>query len=501
MAPLHHIMFLNQLTNTGTTLEAQSPENLRQLWSDVADYFEEENDPHQKMEGGQYSIVETITDTSKGRGTKVTFPIGGRVYPRAKQGEARFTAATDYAKTPLGADELEVDYVRFAHNESVRTAEHMGMVGSEIFNRVPEMLGQTMGWWKSSHTQRCILHKINSENKVIAGGKSSTDALESHDTLGWDEVVDMNALLKPLGGKSALLGKDTQGNPIFGGAVVATTPGITSLKKDPTYKTNLQQAGPKATTNTLFAGGIAMVDGNAFMEFQAMDHDDEGPIGCAYSPKAYLGAAITAGTTALNLVGGGSATKAANTSVDYLWDFPKFAFAFTPADVLSTTAQFWPLNGSNNFYVTIVNPRSLDGGKWAIYECGSNNGYQIGVVKRLSDNTNGIAYGTVGDVTWNSAIHTNVHPEGALMYLSTSRGLPLFATPMLLQRALRRGYGTERNKRTDDSDEGGFGNYTYIRTVFGQNTRHNKDGRVPGIAVLIHTGVYEGWNIPEYTAA
>jgi hypothetical protein len=493
-------MFLNALTNTGATAETQSPENLRQLWSNIADMFEESTDPHQSMEGGQYSLIETITDLSKGKGHKITFPIGGRVYPRAKQGEERFTAATDYAKTPLGADDLAVDYVRFAHNESVRAAAHMGMVESEIFNRVPEMLGQTMGWWKSAHTQRCILHKINDENKIIAGNKTTTDALETHDTLSWDEVVDMNAALKPLGGKAALLGTDEQGNAIFGGAVVGTTMALTALKKDPVYKTNLQQAGPKAMSNKLFAGGVTMVDGNAFMEFVAHDHDDEGPIGCAYAPKLYLGAAITAGSASFTIKGGGSVAKAANTSVDYTWDFPKFAFKFTPADVLDTTTQFWPLNGSNNFYVTVINTRS-NGAKWGIFEISANTGTGLTVAKRLAATTGGAAANTtVGDVTFNSSIHTEDFAVGSLCYLSTSRGLPLFATPMLLQRAIRRGYGMERNKRTEDTDEGGFGNYTYLRSVFGQNTRHDKDGRVPGVAVLLHTGVYEGWNIPTYTA-
>ena len=60
---------------TADDLLAQSPESQRQLWRDIADMFESGNDPFQTMEGGPESIIETITDTSKGRGHKITFDI------------------------------------------------------------------------------------------------------------------------------------------------------------------------------------------------------------------------------------------------------------------------------------------------------------------------------------------------------------------------------------------------------------------------------------------
>jgi hypothetical protein len=500
-------MFISPSTVTGDTMYAQDSASQRQLWSDIADMFEDAEDPHNSMEGGPQALIETITDTAKGRGHKITFPIGGRTYNRAKLGEAEFTATTDFSRTPLGHDDLVVDYVRFAHSESIRAAAHMGMVGSEIFNRVPEQLGEMMGWHKSVHTQKTILHKINDENRVIAGNKTKQDDLEDSDTLSWDEVVDLSAWLEPMGAKPAYLGTDEQGNSIFGNAVIATSVALQSLKKDPTYKTNLQQAGPKAMSNKLFAGGVTMVDGNAFMKFAAKDHDDAGPIACAYSPKAMLGTAIASGAGPLDIFGGGSADFAAMTTIDFMLHFPKFAYSFLPTDTLSTTTKIpWDLNTRNNFYVTIVNPRNAatDPGKFNIYEISANNGNKLTVARRMAaagDVTgSNIAYTSVGDLTWNSALNTDVHPIGSLVYLSTSRGKPLIATPMLTQRALRRGYGMERNKRTTDEKEGGFGLYTYIRTVFGQSVRKRKDGRVPGVGVLIHTGSYEGWNIPSYVA-
>lgn len=495
-------MYLENLTNTGTTLYDMSPDNQRKLWSEVADIFEANEDPFQSMEGGPEGIIETITDTAKGRGHTITFPILGRVFNQAKLGEQRFTASTDYAKLVLGHNSLTVDFVRNASNESLRTEHHMGMVG-ELLHHVPRMLGEWMGWYKSTHTQMCILHKINDENKVIAdaAGAGHTDPhdLTSADTLSWDEMVDLGALLEPMGGRAAHVGKDEHGNSIFGNCVVATVPAISALKKDSTYKQNLQQAGERSMKNKLFAGGVTMIDGHAIMKYKAQDHADEGPIGCPLTPKAKLGEAIAAGTAAFYIEGGGSAANAALTHILYFEHFPRYAYVFRIGDTLATSADFWG-QVSSKFYVTIVNARNAatDPGKWGIYRCSANDGHKLTVDQRLASATSGIASTTVGNVTWDSAVNSDVHEEGALVYLSTDRGLPLMATPMLLNRAIRRGYGAERNKRTEDTDEGGFGLYTYIRTIFGQSVRSDRDGRVPGIGVLVHTGTYEGWNIPTW---
>lgn len=489
-------MYQNTLTNTGDTLAAMSPENQRQLWKQVADMFEIQNDPWAAMEGGSTSIIETITDTSKGSGHTITFPILSRFHGEGKQGENRFTSATDYEKIIIDSNSLTVDFIRNASNESIRTEEHMGMRG-EILSRVPELLGDWLGRKKSEMIQMTILHRTNSENHIIAGGNTSVHNMTSADTLGWAEIVAMGALLEPMGGLPAIVGQDPNGNAIFANCVVATVPAMQSLDVDPTYLENQQQAGERGKNNKLFVGGVDLVKGHMIKKFNPIDHADAGAIGSPLAPKAKLGVAIASGSGALTIKGGGNATDAALTQILYYKWFPKYAFPFMVSDVLATSADFWELVGGN-FFVTIVNPRSAatDPGKWGFYEISANNGNALTVATRLAAAIAGIANTTVGGVTWDATVNTDVHPEGSLVYLSTSKGLPLMATPMLGQRAIRRGYGMFRNERMRDEDEGGFGKYTYICSVFGQSVRSDRSGRVPGIVILKHTGPIEGWNIP-----
>jgi hypothetical protein len=497
-------MQIENLTNTGTSLYDLSSAQQRQLWSRVADIFEKNEDPFQTMEGGPEGVIETITDTSKGKGHKINFGIRGRIFNKPKLGEERFTATTDYAKVTLGNDTLTVDFVRNASSESLRAEQHMGMVG-ELLHYVPQMLGEWMGWYKSKHTQMTILHKINPENIVLAdatgAGHTDVNDLTSNDVPSWNEFVDMAAMLEPLGGTAAMVGTDEMGNSIFGTCNVLTVPAIQALKKDSTYIQNLQQAGERGSKNKLFDGGLTMLDGHCFKKFKAVDHADEGPIGCPLTPKAMLGVAIASGTAAVDIKGGGSAANAALTHIEYMEDFPLHDYRFRVDDVLSGTADFWGISAnSDKFYVVIVNPKTAatDPGKYGMYRVSANDGHKLTTDLRLAAAISGTAHTTVGDITWDANIHTDVHPVGSLVYLANSHAIPLMATPMLLNRALRRGYGMERNKRTEDKDEGGFGLYTYIRTVFGQEPRKDRSGRVPGIGVLIHTGTYEGWNCPTW---
>ena len=362
-----------------------------------------------------------------------------------------------------------------------------------------------MGRKKSWHLQMTLLHKTNAENVIIAGGRSSVHSLLSVDTLGYNEIVGMAALAEPLGGLPASVGTDGMGNDIFATCVIPTVAACQSLKQDPVYQLNLQQAAQKSANNRLFSGGLEMVDGHVIKKYNPVDPADAGPIGSPLQPKAVLGVAITAGTGALTITGGGNATDGARTDLDYFECFPKFAYRFRVDDVLSLTANFWDLNSSDNFYVVIINSSATsvaaaDRGKWCIYEISANSGYGLTVAKRLGPanyhSGTDTQWTVVGGVTWDSALHSQNHDASAMIYLASDDGLPLACTPMLLRQAVRRGYGMHRNERMQDTAEGGFIKYAYILSIFGQNVRSRKDGRVPGVVLLKHTVPLEGLNIP-----
>lgn len=497
-------MFAVAPQNTGATLYAQTPELQKIQWSQVADMFEKDADPFQSMEGGPDQVIETIKSLAAGNGHIIKFPIHHGYHNEPKMGEERFTAQTDYATDLLASNELRIDYVRWAWSGTEREEEHMGMRG-EIFNRVPEKLGRQAGEWKSRHTQMCLLHKTNAENRLIAtaaGARNSTvHELVSADTLRYDEIVTMAAMMEPMGGAPAHVGRDAMGNAIFGQVVIPTTQALASLKADATYRQNLREAGERGPGNVLFSGGVQMTDGHVIRKYNSIDHAEQGAIGCPLMPRARLGTAITTGTGALNITGGGNATDGALTHILYFQDFPKYQYRFRVDDVLSATAGFWDLNGSNNFYVVGINPATAttDPGKFCLFEISANNGNVLTVTKKLGAAIAGIVNTTVGALTFSGSVHTEVLASNALIYLASEDGLPLFCTPMLGKRALRRAYGKHRNLREDDQEEGSFIKQTYMRTIFGQNVRSDRSTRVPSVMLLKHTAPLPGWNVPTVT--
>lgn len=500
-----------------------APNSVRTLWQQGVDMFEQTGDPYAEFEGGPDSLIETITDTSKGAGMTITFTPRAGFYGEPRLGSERFTSASHFDKIRIGSDSLRVDYLRWATSYDARMEELMGM-RNEIVSGNNVEIGKWLARQKAERLSMTILHRTRDDNFLIAGGAATVDDLTSSDTLNMDEIIAMNAYARPRGGLPAMAGVDGQGNAVWGNVVIGTTAAITGLKFDPDYKLAIKDSDVRGDGNLQFKGGIKGIDGNLVREWVDIDHDGEGAIGTPYNPKAYLGVPITAGTAVLNITGGGSLNSDGALTALFMKYFPLMSYTLLPAgataaaDVISSSSSSlttsaalnnWDLHqtgsgaGSVRYYVTIVNPRNTgdptNDGKFCIYEINANDGNVLGAVRRLGPSDNTAQVQTLGGVTWNSAVNTQVHPTGSLVYLSTNKGLPYGITPMLLKAALRRGYGKERNRRGQEGEEDDFITNVYVRTVFGQAPRKRVDGSIPGIVNLKHAIRYEGWNIPIVT--
>ncbi|MFT3992451.1 MAG: hypothetical protein QM680_13685 [Luteolibacter sp.] len=220
-----------------------------------------------------------------------------------------------------------------------------------------------------------------------------------------------------------------------------------------------------------------------------------GAIGSFLNPKAQLGVAIAAGTTAIDITGGGSATNAAITKKMYFKYFPGFAYKF------SATQTYSPV--SETRYLLIVNPSNaaVDPGKVGMYAYTTgNNGNKITITARLGSAASGVRVTTLGDVVWNTGSwlgrHTDVHPSNALIIPCNSKGVPIGDTLMLGRMAAMRGYGKYRGHRSQDSREGGFVTQRFITSVFGQVIRKDRLGRHPAVMRLRHAITYPHLNLP-----
>jgi hypothetical protein len=481
--------------NTGDSLAAMAPNSVRKLWHKGLLIAEQTEDFFAELESkSNKALIRVKTDTSKGKGQKITFTNMSGFHDEPHIGEELFESPDDFEDALISDYDLIVDWVRHATRYSERMEELMGMRG-EIKSNFNVELGKWLGRLKSDQLFGLFHLSLNSDNVLYANGKGSLDALRSADTLVWDEIVTMGQAMKPLGGLPANLGQKGKA-PVWGNCVIATEAALLSLKADPDYKTLLQSGGTRGKVNHLFSGGYPEIDGHCIMPYNPIDHDGVGPVGSFQNPKAYLGTAITAGTAAFDITGGGNATNGAITKKKYFKHFPNYAYTFIGEGAITP--------GTDTKYVLIYNLTGSDAGKFGMYSYTTgNNGNKITVVNRLGSAASGDRVTTLGNVTWNTGVwagkHTDAHPSGSLIIPCNSYGVPVGTTLMLGRMAAMRGYGKYRGHRSQQTHEGGFITERYITSVFGQKIREDRLGRHPSVTRLEHAITYPGIAFPTVT--
>lgn len=483
--------------NTGTSVSAQIQE--RNLWKRGVDIFEQSTDFFADMEGpGINSLIQTVTDTSKGKGQKIKFTVMSGLYDEPHIGEQLFEEEDDFEELMFDEYEMEVDFLRHGVSWTDRMEEFMGMRG-EIVSGLPEELGKWLGRIKTERLLMMFLHKLNAENLVYANGKSQ-DTLVAADVLDWDEIVAMNTQLQRLGGRPAAVGKAGK-NVIRKGCCIATTDALYSLELDPAYRQVLRETVTEANAKMIFDGGYTNVRGNIIRQYNPIDHDGVGAIGSPLNAKAVLGTAITAGTGVIDITGGGNAANAAKAKKKYFKYFAGYAFPFLPNDILSPA--------SATRYLLVINPpnAAVDPNKIGMYSYTTgNNGNKITIVNRLGSAASSARVTTLGDVVWNTGVwegkHTDTHPEGAIVLPCNAKGQVFGDSLMLYANAALRGYGKYRNMRSTELKEGGdegtkaFIKRIFVTSVFGQTPRKDRQLRCPGVLRLRHAIQYAGLPLP-----
>ena len=491
--------------NTATALAAMSPESVRILWQKTVDVYEQTEDFFMQFEGStKDSPIMVINDTAADKGLKFRVTSRAGYYGRGKSGDALFTDSADFEQDVINNNELQADYLRNATSATKRTDEFMGMQGELVDGQAAE-LGKWMGREKSARIGMMFVLQGGAQNLLLGGGKGSEGLLLTADGLTYNDVLFMGQALKPMGGAPAEVGT-VRGTPVYKYIIAGTTPGLFSLKQDDDYKQILRDAGPreKYDENPLFTGGYMELDGHSIRELNPIDPDGYAWSGSWWNAKAYLGAAITAGTSTFVMKGGGSAAAAANTNIDFFRFFPNYAFEFTPEDIYvpDTTVVQYLLVVAPRGPVTASNP--LPGGTCMYSYTAGNNGNTITILQRLAPVTAGAAVATLGDVTWNTGVwagrHIETLPIGSTVVLCNKKGVPIGDTIMMGRMAALRGYGMYRNWRTQWDVDGQFETRKYITTVFGQKLRKNVNDKYPGYVRLRSAIAYPELGLPVVTS-
>ena len=489
---------------------------VRELWRKGVEVYEQTTDFFSGMEGGKDAIIQTISDTSKGRGQKITFTQMAGLYDEPHHGDELFNDENDFESIKINSSDLSVDFLRHGVRYTERAEEFMGMRG-EINVGIPRELGKWMGRQKSEKLFMSFLHRGQIDgNQIYGGDKATMDLILSADTLDWDTIVAANTQLSRLGGAPAKGGKDASGNQINRYCVVATTDALFSLEQDGDFKTYNKEAGPDSYANVLFGGGYTDVRGNIIKKYNPIDHDGVGAIGSPLNPKAELGVDTTDGfASQSNIIkGGGSTVAGALTGKAYFKYFPLYLFKFIATDtlVLANSMAYKAIATAGKFYVAVVNHQNaaVHPGRIGYYCCVTNDGNKLtldtdGGVNRGrysgSDDVTNFAQLALSTGAYDvSADSTVTHAAGtSSIYLINERGVPIGHTLFLGKAAARRGYGKHRNNRTSDEREGGFVKDIFVTSVFGQEPCEDAAGRMPGYLVITHAIQYAGVPHPTVT--
>ena len=491
-----------QLTpaTTGDSLNTQDAASLRKLWNKGALIAEEEEDFMQQFEGSrENSPIWTKNDTAKGNGAQITFTTTSGYYGEGKYGEEVFEATTDFEQDDISSFNLKVDYVRNASSRSVRADEIMGLK-DDLKGMVNVKLGAWLGRLKKDQIQgKCVLTLPN-ENRIYAGGKTLA-TLGTADVLSYDDIVTTGYAMKPLGGQPADISTSGR-NSIWSQLFIPSESQAMSLDLDPDYKAILQNADVRGMQNASFKGQWHNLRGHAIVPYNGLNHAGKGAVGSFLAPEAYLGLAISGTTDAARTISGGGADNSDGSltgSGKPLWFkyFPGHDYRFVDTGVLDVSASsIGVVSGTN--YAIIYNTTGANAGKWGFvkYTTG-NNGNAITITEFLTGQADGTyRKGTVGSVTWNSAINTEVWASGALIIPANAKGVPFGHALVLGAGGIVRGYGEDRAHRAVEKVDGDFIKRTYIRSVFGQSLRMDRKGRVPAVMLLTTALTRPGINLP-----
>lgn len=486
--------------NTPATLLAQDPSYAPRLWAKGVEIAEQNENFFEQFEGpGEDSPIQTASDLNKDAGEAVHFRTMEGLYGEGVMGDELVGDKSE--PFVVGGYDLIVDYLRHATERTKRLETKLAIV-EELRKGVPIQLGKWMGRKKTQRLMMMFREKGGAANNAYANKKASRDALKSGDIIRMDDITNNGQVLKTNGGQPAMVGTDANGGDFKRFITIPIGEAATNMQTSSDYKQAQRDAGLRGGENLIFKGGFDVITGHIIKPYDPIDHAGAGSIGSPWNPKAKLGGAITAGTTVIDILGGGTAINGTKLDPRYFEFFSNYAYRFQPSDVLAP-------NTATERYFLIINPSNAvtDPGKACFYAFTSgNNGNKITITKRLGPTTTGAQYATIGNVTWETGAWltgasgfagcTQTHPVGATILETNSYGVPFGKFLMIGAKAAKRAYGKYNNKRTEQMYDGEFVMQTFIMSVFGQSPVVRSDGLAPSFVMVEHAINYAGINTP-----
>jgi len=479
-------MPVNNLTvSTFSNLLAKYPEARQKIWAAKAIQTTNRVNLFAKMEGSEGSGKPVVRkdDLKKTRGDKIVFTVAAPLGSRATLGAETLRGNEETLK--LGTFELQIDLRRHAAGLDDK---HRMLTAVELDYIIAEQLGAHQGLTQQDDLIMMFRRKAIVANKLFGGNKSGIEALKSADVVNKTIVETAGEILKSRGGEPALV--QTYGEQeVQRYFYVSSHTALNNLRNS--LSSEYGNSAPREGKNPLFTGEHLDWNGHIIVPHLTVDHDGYGPVGSPLLPKAFLGNAISAGTTVIDITGGRDSDGALLTRPLYFGYFSNYDYLFTEdQDAVPDTTDR---------YVIIYNLSGGDAGKWGFYRYQTNNGNKLTIhsaASRLAAAASGVAATTVGNVTWDAALNTDVHPSGSLIIESNSYGVPLGYSLVLGKNAAFRGYGNPPFKRISDDEDYEFKKAEGYQVCYGQSPLYDTNGEPRNYSLVTHAVTYPGIVLP-----
>lgn len=400
------------------------------------------------------------TDLSKGRAQTVHFSVSANTGFFPVKGEQ--TLEGNEEEVDLGSFSVTVDINRHAIglNKKVKQFLAAGMSLEEAYQ---ELLSDHLARFKETDMKMSLRNKATEANIVRPNNCASINELTSADVIDTGVIGEALGALTGLGAEPMAINRSKAGADVLRFLIFGTINGLTPLSTNSQYLAAVQAAGVRGDDNTIFKGGFVDWNGQGIYAQNIVNPDAHGPIGDPMEPRAVLGTAIAAGSTAVDITGGGlKGPDAQNRSLYFRWfygyDYPWIEGQAANAD-------------SSEYYVIIYNVTGADRGKFGVYKYvgTGNNGQKIAMSARLGPTAAGIAVTSLAGQTWNASLHTQAHPQGSIVIQVNALCVPVCDIFALGVASGLRAYGAIPMEKIEQVQDYGFKKGMGYMSIFGQD--------------------------------
>lgn len=432
------------------------------FWSRLLELSANTNDDFSRLEGAQGSLkpIWKKTDLKKGGGDIVTFTTFGDIAGPGVRGETALTGNT--STLSFGTYTCQVDFWRDGV-EITKKQQHFLAAGGNLVATIVSLLGKKLGRKRMYDMMIKLLRVADSKkvNILRPNNRQTRDEIRTTDVLTPTFLVEAQARLKTKGARPVALELSTSGSPVLHHLLFVGQDAFADIRNSTAYQNALHHAASRGDANPLFSGKVVPWNGLHIWEHVIVDPDVEDAIGSPMLPKATLGVAITAGTAAIKIQG----TSDVSSRAEFFGFFPGFDYQWAEGQT--------PVTDTNTYYVWIVNPpdASVDPGKAGFYSytgSSGNDGHELTITNRLASAAAGVAVDKLGEVEWDSSVHTDTHPIGSTVIYANKWGTPIAFNFVFGAGAALRAYGKIEKKDLTEKRDYGFVDGYGVESIFGQ---------------------------------